>query len=209
MKQLSILIIVMMFGCGSKDCQEELRKAETINIIKDLLEQKEMNFVSDFPSKEELPICINLKKVIVKTNCFEELPKKRVVTITLSPKKTYITKDEICVELIYMSKPIKDGFFLVKDSSDMVHQNECFQSFTIPKSMLKNHKTVEYSKETTRAEKYIQFSIPIFSKDNKKAYLEFDHYSRPDSYGYRLYLEKVNQKWIIKDVQRGWNSCGF
>lgn len=197
----------MMFGCGSKDCREEIRKAETINIIKDLLEQEEMNFVSDFPSKEELPICINLKKVIVRTNCFEKVKNTDVITTVKLPVRTFLSEGEVCIEQLYSSKPIKDGFFMLKDSSDIVNQKNCNQSVIIPRDIVKNFKTVVYSDKTPIAKRYVQFSFPIFSKDNKRAYVEFDHHSTLERYGNGLLLEKINGKWKIVEILRGWNAC--
>jgi hypothetical protein len=111
----------------------------------------------------------------------------------------------VCVEKIYNSMPINNSFFLKKDLDNIIKQNNGLEKFNIPKNITKKFKTVEYSKKIAVANEYIQFSIPIFSKDNKKAYLEYDkHTGNENSYGKSLYLEKINGKWKIKFWEKLW-----
>lgn len=88
-----------------------------------------------------------------------------------------------------------------------MNQNHIFKTFKIPKSILGNFKTIEQTEKLKITQKYIQFSIPIFSADNTKAYVQYDHYTNDEnSYGNSIYLEKVNDKWKIKHIEANWDN---
>src|SRR5690606_20552213 len=103
------------------------------------------------------------------------------------------------------SKPIKNIFFHYTDSTTLVEQNRCLNNLTIPKSALGKFKftCLENGKIP---ERYIQFSFPIFSKDNKKAYIEYDQYNGFDGGGQSIYLQKIRGKWKVIEITRNWNS---
>lgn len=206
MKNILLIFILTLLSCNSKKSEELIRKKESIIIIQTLLQQKGLQMVSDFRTERKLPICLNLKKVIVKTKCFEETKTNDKISVTKLPEKSFTNQAEVCIEKIYKSRPINNSFFLKKDSLNIVKQNETFKVFKIPKRITQNFITVELTKSLKITKKYIQFSIPIFSKDNTKAYLEFDHYSdNENSYGNSIYLEKVNGKWKIKYIDGNWD----
>lgn len=204
MKNVLILLVFILSSCNSKH-ENLIRQNETLNIIQTILEQNGSEMVKDFSNNGELPICLNLKKVIVNNECFvESVSNNEIVTVKF-PEKTFTSNGKVCMEKIYKSKPIEDKFFLVKDSLDILNQNETFKNFKIPKTITGKFKTVEQTKNLKITEKYIQFSIPIFSADNTKVYVEFDSYSNSeDSYGNSLYLEKIEGKWKIKYVEVNW-----
>ncbi|TDE27069.1 hypothetical protein E0I61_15595 [Flavobacterium ranwuense] len=205
MKNIILLFVLTLLSCNTKKNDDLIREKESIIIIQTLIEEKGLEMVSDFRTEKELPICLNLKKVIVKTKCFEETKANDKITVIKFPEKSFTNQAEVCIEKIYKSRPINNSFFLKNDSLNIVNQNETFKAFKIPKSITQKFKTVELTKSLKITEKYIQFSIPIFSKDNTKAYLEFDHYSdNENSYGRSIYLEKVNGKWKIKYIERNW-----
>jgi hypothetical protein len=205
MKNIILLFVLTLLSCNTKKNEDLIREKESIIIIQTLIEEKGLEMVSDFRTEKELPICLNLKKVIVKTKCFAETKANDKITVIKFPEKSFTNQAEVCIEKIYKSRPINNSFFLKNDSLNIVNQNETFKAFKIPKSITQKFKTVELTKSLKITEKYIQFSIPLFSKDNTKAYLEFDHYSdNENSYGNSIYLEKVNGKWKIKYIERNW-----
>lgn len=205
MKNSLLILILTLLSCNSKKSEELIRQKESIIIIKSLLKEKGLEMVSDFRTEQKLPICLNLKKVIVKTTCFEQTKTTDKISAIKFPEKSFTNQAEICIEKIYKSRPINSSFFLKNDSISIVNQNETFKALKIPKSITKKFKTVELSKSLKITEKYIQFSIPIFSRDNTKAYLEFDHYSgNENSYGNSIYFEKSNGKWKIKYIEGNW-----
>ena len=205
MKNILLLFMLILLSCNNKK-ENVIRQKESINIIQTIIDLKGLEMVKDFSTESELPICLNLKKIIVNNKCFVETKTNDKIIIVKLPEKTFTNEGEVCIEKIYKSKPIENIFFLKNDSLDIVNQNKTFKTFKIPKSITRKFKTIEQTKNTKVAEKYIQFSIPIFSTDNTKAYIEFDHYSNNDSsYGNSIYLEKRNGKWNIKYVEANWS----
>lgn len=205
MKNILLPFLLTLLSCNTQKDEELVRKKETLNIIQTLIEQNGLDMVRNLPTRKELPICLNLRKVIVNNKCFEETGAKDKMIIVQLPEKSFINQGEVCIEKIYKSNPISNSFFLKEDSHNIINQNETLKTFIIPKSITQKFKTVELTKNSKITEKYIQFSIPIFSKDNTKAYLEFDKYiDNENSYGNSIYLEKTNEKWEIKYVERHW-----
>lgn len=205
MKNILLLFFLILLSCNSKKNEELIREKESITIIQTLLEEKGLEMINDFRTEQKLPICLNLKKVIVKTKCTEEVNDE--ISIIKLPERSFTNPAEVCIEKIYKPKSIDNSFFLKNDSLNIVNQNKTFNAFKIPKSITQKFKTVELSKNLKITEKYIQFSIPIFSKDNTKVYLEFDHHSDNEkSYGNSIYLEKVNGKWKIKYIEGNWDT---
>nr|WP_315238942.1 hypothetical protein [uncultured Flavobacterium sp.] len=206
MKKIPLIFVLTLLSCNSKKNEELIREEESIIIIQTLLEEKGLEMVSDFRTEQKLPICLNLKKVVVKTKCFEETKNNDKISVIKLPEKSFTNIAEVCIEKICKSRPIDNSFFLKNDSLNIVNQNETFKAFKIPKSITQKFETIELTKNLKITEKYIQFSIPIFSKDNTKAYLEFDHYSdNENSYGNSIYLEKTNGKWKIKYIEGNWD----
>lgn len=204
MKKLFLLFVFILLSCNYKK-ESLIRQNETLNIIKTLIEEKGLQMVKDYPNKNELPICLNLKKIIVNNKCFVETKQDEKVIVVKLPKISFTNNGEVCIEKIYKSTSIENKFFLKKDSVDIMNQNETFKTFKIPKSITEKFKSLEETKNLKSTERYIQFSIPIFSFDNRKAYIEFDHYTNNEnSYGYSIYLEKIKGKWKIKYIDRNW-----
>ena len=54
---------------------------------------------------------------------------------------------------------------------------------------------------------FIIFSIPIFSSDNKKAYIEIDIYSKMYRHGESYFLEKNKGKWRVIYSATNWSAC--
>jgi len=203
---LFLLIIILALSCSDKKSQDAAYKNETLSIIQSLLEQKGVEMVRDYPTNQNVPICINLKKLIINAKCFETVKASNKIVIIKLPKKSFTNQGEVCLEKIYKSKPISNVFFKIKDSIDIINQNNSNQNFTIPKIITKDFETIESNEKTKITEKSIQFSYPIFSKDKTKAYIEFDHYAKNDGYGNSLYLEKENGKWKIKHIESNWDN---
>ena len=204
MKKTILLFVFILLSCNDKK-ESLIRQNETLNIVKTIIKEKGLEIVKDYPNENELPICLNLKKIIVTNKCFIETKQDNKITVVKLPEKSFTNNGEVCIEKIYKSKPIDNIFFLKKDSLDIINQNETFKTFKIPKSITGKFKTLEQTKNFKVTEEYIQFSIPIFSTNNEKAYIEFDNYTKNEnSYGYSIYLEKKKGKWKIKSIERNW-----
>ena len=205
MKKIIFLFLLILLSCNKND-SNVIRQKQIISIIQTLLNEKETELTNDIPNEEALPICLNLKKIIVDNTCFVKNKSDTKVGVFALSETTFTSKGSTCIEKIYKSKPIEDIFFRKEDSLDILKQNDFFNEFKIPKSIIKTSKTVEKTKNVKVVKKYLQFSIPIFSSDNTKAYLEYDHHSNGEnSYGNSVYLEKINGKWKIKYIERNWS----
>lgn len=206
MKNILLLIILFIVSCNNEKSQELIRQKESINIIQTIIQEKGIEIVQDLGNDNKIQICLNLKKIIINAKCFEDIKANNKLIVIKFPKKSFTNQGEVCIEKIYKSKPINNSFFLIKDSLNILNQNEILKELKIPNSITQNFKTVELTENLKTAKKYIQFSIPIFSKDNTKAYLESDYYSdNENSYGNSIYLEKKNGKWKIKYIEGNWS----
>jgi hypothetical protein len=79
----------------------------------------------------------------------------------------------------------------------------------IPKNISKRAKTIfltELKNQKINTE-YIIISIPIFSSDNKKAYVEIDYYSKNRNFGESFFLEKIGEKWKVVYRLGNWSAC--
>lgn len=106
----------------------------------------------------------------------------------------------------------KIGLFNVKDSLTLVNQNSNPQIFKIDKVLFDKFNLTTREKEigkknTKESFDFYEITIPIFSLDNKKAYVELSHYcGRLCGSGKAIYLKKINGKWKIIDSWRTWIS---
>jgi len=95
------------------------------------------------------------------------------------------------------------GFFCSSDTSYIKFQNDTLKEFHIDKSLLsKMHWTTRQEIETKRQLEnsiyYIEMTIPIFSLDNKKAYVRLiNALGGLSGDTQAIYLEKINKKWTI------------
>ncbi|MGG5576127.1 hypothetical protein ACPDHL_02145 [Myroides sp. C15-4] len=207
MKNILVLFILTLLSCNSKNREELIREKESIHIIQALLEENGLEMARFFCVEKKIPICLNLKKIMVNTRCFDKTKTNEEIVEKQLPEKSFTNLGGVCIEKIYGSRSFDNSFFIKNDSLDIVKQNETIKAFKIQKNITQKFKTVELTERIKIDETYIQFSIPIFSKDNTKAYLEFDYYSvNEDSFGISIYVEKVNGKWKIKYTARNWNT---
>ena len=140
MKNILLLFVLTLLSCNSKKNEDIMREKESINIIQTLIEEKGIEMVKDFHNETELPICLNLKKLIVKTKCLEETKADDKITVIKFPEKSFTNQAEVCIEKIYKSKSINNSFFLKSDSLNIVNQNETLKTFKIPKSITQKFK---------------------------------------------------------------------
>lgn len=200
-KIITFLLLIVIFSCNkNQSCRdiEKIRKIETTNIIQTFI---------DSTSKTSLPICTSLKKLTIRTDLKAQMKiQDSKVAIKLLPKEDLISKNsEIFIEKLLTTNSI----FNQKDSLNFVTQNFYLPNFYIPKEISKRTKTISLSelKRQKTTTGYIIISIPIFSSDNKKAYVEVDYYSKNRNFGESYFLEKNGEKWKIVYSLGYWSSC--
>ncbi|MBP6557969.1 MAG: hypothetical protein KAX93_05825 [Flavobacterium sp.] len=106
----------------------------------------------------------------------------------------------------------KSFYFSAKDSLSLLNQNSNPEKFKIEESLAEkiNQTTKEKEinkKKMDRPFDFYEMTIPIFSLDNQKAYLELNHYCGGlCGSGISIYLRKINGKWKIVDKRQTWMS---
>ena len=55
---------------------------------------------------------------------------------------------------------------------------------------------------------FYQMTLPVFSKDNKIAYVEFNHFCSGGlcGSGQAIYLKKLNGRWVVSFKRMTWMS---
>lgn len=100
-------------------------------------------------------------------------------------------------------------FFQDSDSSFIIYQTRHLKSF-----LLKNQMFTRLNLTTTKSEKenwrtghmYFSSTIPVLSLDRKHAYVERDFHCTDCGGGNAIYLNKINNKWIIVDRRTTWQN---
>ncbi|OXB03451.1 hypothetical protein B0A75_00475 [Flavobacterium oncorhynchi] len=204
MKQFTIFLILITFGCNKNDCtnNEKIRKIETEKILEALIKQKNIE-----NSKDSYRVCSSFKKLKINTEGIHAKSTKEPVIVKLPPRLPRILENtEIYIEMLLNANIEGQKIFKDKDSINFVEQNNCFLKYTLPEKISKKLKTIPES-EIDKTNDYIILSIPIFSEDNKKAYMEIDCYSKELPYGRSVYLEKKDNIWKIIDTRDIWVKC--
>lgn len=203
MKKISTFLILLIVSCNKNDCttNERIRKIETDKIIETFLEQKYIGNSKDF-----YVVCTSFKKLKINTESLYAEPTKKT-TIRLPPHLPRILENtEVYIEMLTNANLKGKKIFKIKDSVNFVEQNNCFFNYTLPKNIAGKIKTIPVSK-IENATDYILFSIPIFSEDNKKAYIEMECYPKELPYGLSVYLEKKDNVWKVIDTKTIWVKC--
>ena len=102
------------------------------------------------------------------------------------------------------------NFIPKKDSLNLLNQNQVFKTYLIDNSFSKKIKltTFKEQKKKFRANRdavFLYLTIPIFSSNNNKAYVEINEICFGNcGWGKGIYLEKKNGKWKIVYKRELW-----
>jgi hypothetical protein len=211
----SILVVLLLFfvlGCKMKNekksevqvapAEKELSSIEVddINaIVKAILVQDSLKVFKSDPYTNFL--CVELRRLPI------DIPKElgNGLVPPPAPGRKYIShllNDKINNEL----------FFTTKDSAILLAQNANPAKFKIDKSILKNVNCTSIEKEISKKKnpirnRFYQLTIPIFSVDGKKAYVELDYNCGAlCGNGKSIYLKKIKGKWTIVEKVGTWIS---
>ena len=195
MKKVAVfLLLIMTISCNNRqNCDDniKIREIETNNIILTLI---------DSTSENIFPICTSLKKLNIRTDF--NVKKKKVI-IKLPPKTDLISvNSDVFIETLLQTNYRGKAFFDKNDSLNFVEQNYCLNSKLISDELFKKIKTISLTelKDEKSNFEYIIISNPIFSSDNKKAYIEVDTKSVGCIYGSSYFLEKQGETWKIIQI---------
>ncbi|WP_426095978.1 hypothetical protein [Flavobacterium sp. DSR2-3-3] len=196
MRNFSFIILVFVFvGCQNREQQDKFafsKETEINSILKTIIYN---DGIPLFKQSDSISLCAELNKLEILVAKYPKLGD--VVTISLEQNKVNIQN------LLFDKK----RFFAEKDSVFLLSQNKVLKSFTIDGNLFEKVKIItrkEIDSSKKYSTRYYEISIPIFSKDNTKAYVEVNKHIKSFGSGYIVYLEKINEKWRIISKRRTW-----
>lgn len=203
MKQyFAIIISILTISCKTEMEQEKFllpNRSEIVNIIETIISEKKIPVKRDSLEYIHMPFASDLEKLHV------YLPDTSIKEI-VPPQINGVSITKL---LLIDVNGVK--FFNQKDSTFFHYQNDTLKTINLHKELeLKYYLTTSKEQDTMKkrgGESFWSMSVPIFSKDLKKVYIEVNNYCYGlcGSGGYFL-LEKINENWTIKDYQRTWIS---
>lgn len=205
MKKIIFYLVIILFtflNCQTKNDKKDYTSDETKNInkiISAIVVQDTLDILKR--TKNAKMFCEELKRMVV------EIPFKQKDGSILPP-----VSDNIYINTILNDKIKGEVFFSTKDSAYLMYQNLYPKKFKLDKLYTSEWNLTSFEKEMIKRKEgkeydYYEMTIPIFSKDQTKAYIEIDyHCGSLCGYGRGMYLQKVNEKWIIVETFRTWIS---
>ena len=187
-----VLFIFILIACNNNKSKEKqlLPDKKDINeIVKVIIEKKHLR--ADVPFVAELN-----KNIILSSNYASNAPR---------PIGSILINDVLKIKLN------KVNFFAKTDSLYILYQNSIFKTFRIDGTASKyvtliSSNQILKDRKLEKVTRFYNMSIPIFSADNKKAYVELDFSCPLCGSGTALFLIKVNEKWTIVKEENLWVS---
>jgi hypothetical protein len=205
MKNLILVLITSLFFTNCKNSTDKIefdssKLSEINNIVEAIIIQDTLDVLKS--KKESRYFLENL----VKLNIISPIKEKDgLKTIPLPFLNNVKTEDLI-------NRKINDKlFFTTTDSTNILSQNLYPENLKLEKKILSKLNSITVKEAQAKYKKeYInlyEMSIPIFSLDNKKAYVQLNNYCGSlCGEGIEVFLEKINGKWKIIYKQRTWIS---
>lgn len=208
MKKLILILLVSLSFTKCKNINTETEfdssKINEINdVVKTVILEDSLNVLKN--GKESIMLCEELIKLEI---YFLEKIKDNEL-IPLPPPPSF---NNISIENLLYYKIENEIFFTSKDSLYLLQQNSNPKKLKIEKNLAEKinltTKDIEINKRKNhKPYSYYQMTIPIFSFDKKKAYLELNHYCGGlCGSGKSIYLKKINSKWKIIEKWCTWIS---
>jgi len=200
---ISLLLFLFLLSCKKTEnkSQIEISNTKDINeIVLAIIIEDSLNVTKNATNSKMF--CNEL----IKLNIYIPEKSKDGEIVPLSPLSRYAVSIE---ELIHYKK---SEFFKVKDSLHLLKQNSNPQKFKIDKIIFDKinltTKEIENNKKKTgKPFDFYEMTIPVFSSDNQKAFVQLNHYCNGlCGNGVSLFLEKINGKWKIVDTWETWMS---
>ncbi|WP_448702755.1 hypothetical protein ACFGVR_10415 [Mucilaginibacter sp. AW1-3] len=197
---LAFALLLILSSCQSKGTVETftpVTDAEIYDVVNALVKQERLDTIN-FNKQWPLRVIDTLGKVKV---YFTKPGKKN--EIVLPPPRGDVSYTQL------ISMP---DFFMSRDSSFLVYQNQNNGSIVLKKSKFNQIKIItrkEYDREIEKDRIYslLTLSVPIFSHDHMKAYMQMGfHCGGLCGYGKDYYLIKIKSKWVVKYKRNTWIS---
>jgi hypothetical protein len=173
---LFFIIAVVLVGCQSSKRPFKPSGDDNISQVVVAIIDDERSFV-----KKNVPLSVDLRKITV-----ANLPLDSAQHIGAIPIKWVLNTDHA-------------ESFDKKDSSYILSQNYKVKNNKLNKNLFPDFKLTNAAEQKRlKAPRFFyEISIPIFSSDYKKAYVEVDKYCDMCGQGYTFYLEKRDGEWEI------------
>lgn len=186
--------MIFAFSCKNKNITIE-RNIEIEKIVESIITQDSLNIFKN--DSTAIPLNKELKKlkIYILDSNIEKIPPKPIDGIYINDLFYYN------LDVIFISK---------KDSLDLMNQNLVLKSYRIDNSFSKKLKLTTFKEQkilskNDRDADFLQLSIPIFSSDNNKAYVEINEICFGNcGWSKAIYLEKINGKWKIVYKHQLW-----
>ena len=199
----SLLISLTFMSCKNSNEKiefENLRANETFNIVESIITQDSLKVIKNGIDKSYF--LENLKKLNI------IIPKKEKNGIETIPLPFF---NNVEIKNLIGRKINDRIFFTQKDSLNIINQNEYPENLKLHKRILTEINSISFEEAKTKYKKenldLYEMSIPIFSSNNKKAYVQLNnHCGSLCGEGIEIFLEKINGKWKIIYKQRTWIS---
>lgn len=193
LKSWLILFLCFLFACksnGPRDKQLLPDKNDVNEIVKVVIEKEDS---------------VHRNALLV-----SELHRVMVATPAL-PDNVPPPPDLLQLNSLLNVKINNEVFFRKTDSLHLLFQNHLYKTFPIEKELAKRIKFISSAEAASdmASEKSIRFykmTIPIFSSDNKKAYVEWDYSCPLCGYATAIFLKKEDGKWLIVREENLWVS---
>lgn len=205
MKNLVIMVIFLVaLSCKKNDEKNRLDsiRIENINqIVKTIIIEDSLRILKT--DKNPIELFENLRKLRIYIPTKEDIKNR----YPPPPPPNFVSIDKL------INLKIKgQAFFSNKDSINLINQYKKQDSLKINDEVLRNVISISSEKARSKAEinegyYFCEITIPLFSKDNKRAYVELAYYcGRLCGGGKSILLEKINGKWTIIKSYETWVS---
>jgi len=206
MTKIFIIIFICLLFANCKKNKSEFENSEIkdINeIVKIVILEDSLNVLKS--ESESKMFCENFIKLDI------YIPEKRKENepIPPPPKPSF---NDVSIEDLLNNKIENQMFFTSKDSIFLLEQNLKPNKLKIENEIIEKinatSKNIELEKKKIgKSYNYYEMTIPIFSKDKQKAYLELNHYCDGlCGSGKSIYLKMINGKWKIVAKRKSWIS---
>jgi hypothetical protein len=185
-----LIILMIAFSCqnNKKENIAIEKNNEIEKIVECVILQDSLNVFKN--DSTAIPLSKELKKLKVFSGDLnaKPVPPKPVSGIYLN-------------DLFYYKLDIT--FFPKKDSLQILAQNDVLKTYIINSPIAKRILMTTFEEQKKKSKKnldanFLYLTIPIFSADNNKAYLEINEKCFGNcGWGKAIYLEKQNGKWKI------------
>ena len=194
MKRLLLLIgLIIIVSCKNKKPEHVYTlayKKEIFEIVKTIIQEHKLN--------KENQDSIFIKPILYSFRIFQD-------DTTKYPQLyfTYKGHPSLYINKILGSTVNNEIFFNEEDSLALLSQSEQ-DSIILDSTFFNSLKHYNINEMKLRNKIYYSFTIPLFSKDKKRAYINVDYNCPGCGYGLRYFLKKKNNKWMIIDIARTW-----